>query len=183
MKGTGASVRLLQQLYMFRTVSPSALAELTALGRLCALSPGEIAMTQGDEADAALLVLQGELEAVVSKEGTERVVGIIKAGELVGETALFTSGGQRSATVRAKQQTRCLALGPKVMSANIDNPAIIFLEIHMLSTMSRRIRNTNSAIQGIWDAAAPTPLRQPKAASTASTKSLKDRLRGLFGAD
>ena len=183
MKATGASVRLLQQLYMFRTVSPSALAELADLGRLCTYSAGEVAITQGEEADAALLVLKGELEAIVSKEGTERVVGTIKAGELVGETALFTSGGKRSATVRAKEDTRCLSLGPRIMSANLDNPALIFLEIHMLSTMSRRIRNTNSAIQSIWDAAAPTPLRQPIQRSPAPAKSLKDRLRGLFGAD
>lgn len=183
MKAASGTVQLLQQLYMFRTVEPSALAELAQLGKLAGFHVGDIAINAGDPADSALLVLKGELEAYVTKEGTERVVGTIKAGELVGETALFTTGGKRSASVRAKLPTRCLALGPRVMSASLSNPAMIFLEIHMLSTMSRRIRSTNKEIQDIWHAAAPAPLRQPSTSSTQTKQSLKERLRSLLLGD
>ena len=172
--------RSLSQLYMFRSVPPSALAELWQLGKFTAIKEGQVVLKQGDEANAALLLLQGELEAVVGSGPKEKAVGRIRAGELVGETAIFAKGGKRSANVRAVKPSNCLLIGPRVMSASLDNPALVFLEIHMLATMAKRIRGTNQTIQGIWEEAAPTPVRTPTAKRSGG---FRDRMRALFGGD
>ncbi len=182
MKESSAKVQALQSLLMFRGTPPSALAELASLGKIRSLGVGDVAMSQGEDATTALLILKGEMEAVVTSGSAERVVGTIRAGELVGETCLFTRGGKRSATVRASQPSRVMILGPRIMSANVNNAALVFLEIHMLGAMSRRIRNTNQTIQAFWDAAAPAPMRQPSG-SKKGPKSMKDRLRAFFGGD
>ncbi len=65
------------------------------------LKSGEDLFRQGDPADAAYIVVNGRLRAVVeTPEGGEQVLAEMGPGEMVGEMALFTRSS-RSATVYA----------------------------------------------------------------------------------
>lgn len=62
---------------------------------------GEYMIRQGDKADAAFVVLEGEGKVLIRDgSGQEREIGIIGPGDLVGEVALLAQG-RRTASVRA----------------------------------------------------------------------------------
>lgn len=66
---------------------------------------------EGERGDQFYLILEGQLE-VVKAVGTpaERLVGLRGPGEYVGEMSLFNPDGQRTASVRARQETRVLEM-------------------------------------------------------------------------
>jgi CRP-like cAMP-binding protein len=129
---------------------------------------------QGMTADVALLLIEGKLSVEVQSTGQPRPLGQVHPGEIVGEQALFSRGGERSATVRARQPSSCLLLSPEVLEKASTNPAVIALERQLLATLARRIRGTNQQIQKVWKET--SELTPPD-----NRKSLATRLRGLFG--
>jgi CRP-like cAMP-binding protein len=162
----------LQRLSLFRGLAPDELARLVVLAPPVTFGLGEVVFQQGEAAATAMLVVSGRLTASV---GT-RTVGDIRAGEIVGETALFASGKSRSATVTAMESTVCLSLSRQLLAAAAQNPAMVALEEHLLGTLARRIRSTNLNIQKVWK-------EDDKLASTdkAATPSLRDKFMSLFG--
>ena len=140
----------LTDLYLFKTVPGRALKELCIMAPPVRFKKGNRVFGQGDSADVALLVIEGELTASVEANGQTRTVGKIGAGEVVGEQALFVSHGRRTATVIAAQPCTCLILSTQVADSAAENAAIIALEKHLLGSQARRIRNTNLTIQKAW---------------------------------
>ena len=140
----------LADLYLFKTVPRRALKELCIMAPPVRFKRGNKVFGQGDSADVALLVIEGELTASVEGDGQARTVGKIGAGEVVGEQALFVSHGQRTATVIASQPCTCLILSAQVADNAAENAAIVALEKHLLGSQARRIRNTNLTIQKAW---------------------------------
>lgn len=165
-------------LYMFRAVQKPHLEALVDLVPSVTYFSGDIVFHEGAAADTAVLVVTGKLVAYVDPGGDRRVLGDSRPGEIVGETALFTRGGKRNATVAAEGVTQCLAFSRETLTRADKNPAMVALEQHMLGTMARRIRGTNMNIQRVW--------REAEAAKTSASKnvkapSLRERLAGLFG--
>ncbi len=71
-------------------------------------SGGELLFREGEPADCLYVVRSGRLRALMKQEdGSERVVGEIGRGEVVGELALLT-GGSRSASVLAVRDSELL---------------------------------------------------------------------------
>jgi CRP-like cAMP-binding protein len=64
------------------------------------LEPGEMLFRQGDPSDALFVVLSGRLEAIVTNEGDEQVVGDLGANDVIGEMQIL-SGKPRAAGIRA----------------------------------------------------------------------------------
>jgi len=135
---------------LFKKVPRTALHELTILAPVVEFAEGHIVFHQGWAASVSLLVLRGKLVARVAHEGTERDVGEIGAGEIIGEQALFVPRGHRSASVIAKSPCTCLLLEPGKWEQYSDNPAMVALERHLLETLARRIRRTNAVIREAW---------------------------------
>lgn len=77
------------------------------------LPGGHVLFRQGDEADALYVVLSGMLGAYKREAEGERQIGLIDAGETVGEMALL-SGQPRVATVRALRDTELVKLSRAV---------------------------------------------------------------------
>ena len=76
------------------------LRDLERLGRRRMLSAGEVLVRQGDTSELVYLVVSGALEATVTVDGGEALVGRSVAGGLIGEVAAL-AGLTRSATLRA----------------------------------------------------------------------------------
>jgi CRP/FNR family cyclic AMP-dependent transcriptional regulator len=72
---------------------------------------GEVVFQEGDAADSLFLVVRGRLAAMVtSADGRELTFAIMGEDEFFGELALLTSGGHRTATVRALEPAETLAI-------------------------------------------------------------------------
>lgn len=164
----------LSKMHVFRDVPPRALSELCILAPPVQFPIGATVFEQHSASDVALLLIEGKLDVEVTSRGQRRQVGQVHPGEIVGEQALFSRGGERSATVRAGTASSCLLLSPEVLEQASTNPAVIAIERQLLATMARRIRSTNQEIQKIWKETGS--LDQPEAKQTLAT-----RLRGLFG--
>ena len=169
----------LARLPMFRGVKVDSLESLLEHLEVKRYRIGETVFEQGDEADGALILVQGQLEAQVASGETERVVGKVHPGELCGEAGFFHRKGIRNARVVASRESLCLCLQPESMQATLGNPAMVAIERHLVSSIVRRIRDTNLGIQKVWKEQAA---RERQSTSDADSKrTLLGQLRGLFG--
>lgn len=170
------SVEKLSRLPLFRNIPADSLSNLL---EVCPTTSYRIAariFEQGSPADQALLLLDGRLEVSVKNGSTHQHVGEIHPGEVVGEQALFVSGGLRNASVFANQPSTALILSPRLFQSGSDDPAIAALERHLIATLSRRIRKTNLEIQKAWKAS-----RVEEAEEVAEAPTFRARLRSMFG--
>ena len=103
----------------------SSLAAATTLHQIDA---GDVLFDQGDDADAAYVVVSGRFEAIHENEGVRTVVRELASGDTAGELALLT-GGQRSATVRAIRDSTVLRLGSREFIELISTEATFALSV------------------------------------------------------
>ncbi|MDP6934655.1 MAG: cyclic nucleotide-binding domain-containing protein [Myxococcota bacterium] len=161
-------------LYLFREVPKAELRKLCILAPPTRLSAGSVLFEQGESANIAMLLVEGRLEVSVQSGDQRRRVGDVRPGEIVGELALFSRGGQRSASVEAAEASKCLLLSWELLEKASRNQAIIALEAHLLGTMARRIRSTNTVIQTAWKDSGPENAEKNESGS------VLDRLRSLL---
>jgi CRP-like cAMP-binding protein len=161
-------------LFVFRDVSSRSIAELNILAPLTQFKMGMTIFKQGAKADVALLLVSGKLGVEVESEGAKRAVGQVHPGEIVGEQALFSRGAVRSATVRAETDSQALIIDWDLLEKAARNEAVVAIERHLLGTLARRIRATNTAIQRLWkETEVPSdPIEK---------RGFGQRLRALFG--
>ena len=74
--------------------------------------PGDFLVQQGDQADFAYFIQQGEVEVVRREKESETVIARLGEGQHFGETALIGNAPQH-ATVRAITRVRVAMLGKK----------------------------------------------------------------------
>jgi CRP-like cAMP-binding protein len=122
------------------------------------LAAGDVLAREGEPADRAFFLLAGRLRASVAVGGQgpdrERTVNEIAAGEVTGESALFLTGGRRSATLTALEPSTALALRRELfLPGGAANPALVALESHILAGLARRIERTDAQIVDAWRAA------------------------------
>lgn len=163
----------LSGLFLFRDIPPKAVSNLCILAPPTRFGVGSTVFKQGADADVALLLIKGKLEVEVQSDGVGRRVGQVHPGEIVGEQALFSRDGTRSATVLAAEDSQALIINWDLLERASDNPAIVAIERHLMGTLARRVRSTNTAIQKVWkemeDIEAPIEKRR-----------FAERLRSLF---
>lgn len=168
----------LAKLFLFRRVHPKDILDLCRVARPVIFGTGDTVFTQGEEANCALLVVEGRLLAHVGSGSDKREIGDSRAGEIVGETALFASGARRSASVVASEPTRCLILDEEVLLRSPYNEALVAIENHLLGSIARRIRSTDRVIQRVWKESGD---REGRVTVEKESTSLRDRLAGFFG--
>jgi CRP-like cAMP-binding protein len=140
----------LASLHLRRRVSEDDVAEVLQQSPPIEYGAGQSIFRQGEPADAALLVVHGELAVFVATDEGERRVGTVGPWDVVGETALYAPDHPRSASVRAGRDSTCLVITHDMLKNGRDNGVVAALEYHLLHTMSHRIRVTNEAIHDAW---------------------------------
>jgi CRP-like cAMP-binding protein len=123
------------------------------------LPAGAVLAREGEPADKAFFLLTGRLRASVAlgddRPDRERTVNEIAAGEVTGETALFLTGGRRTATLTAIEPSTALVLRRELfLPGATPNAAVVALEAHILAGLARRIERTDAQIVEAWRAAA-----------------------------
>lgn len=86
---------------LFASLTPADLEAVVARAVLKRFARGDIIMRRGDAATSMIVILQGGMRiGVTSLEGQETSLGLLGAGDVVGEMALL-DGGERSTDVTA----------------------------------------------------------------------------------
>jgi hypothetical protein len=80
---------------------------------------GTIIVQEGDRGDAAYIITQGQCDLHKLIEGELRCVGSLAAGDVFGETAIFTSS-TRTATITAKTDVSALVVTRAALERELD---------------------------------------------------------------
>ena len=132
----------LRRMPLFAAFSDEQLGDLQSQGKVIDAEPGDYLFHEGDAAKGLFLVLQGGLE-ILKKSGPQDVlIAHIPIGEFVGEMSLLT-GQPHSAAARVSQKSQLLQFDPSLFSSARSSPIVRLL----LTTMARRMRNTEAAIR------------------------------------
>ncbi|MDJ0683684.1 MAG: ABC transporter transmembrane domain-containing protein [Alphaproteobacteria bacterium] len=110
----GEETKLLRELPLFANLDVSKLRFLAFTSDRKSYEPGELVVKQGDQGDAAFVLLSGEAEVVLENDqGEDTVLYVMSPGQLVGELAMLCDT-PRSATVRARTPLTALKLNREV---------------------------------------------------------------------
>jgi ATP-binding cassette subfamily B protein len=116
-----------------------------------AIAPGEVIFVEGQQADAAFVILKGEVEAG-SFGGHDNfiVLSRMKAGEMFGEIALLTPDGKRTASTMSAGGCELLVIPREVFDRRLKktDPLMHFVIDHLCR---RLIRLTGKAVEAELD--------------------------------
>lgn len=71
------------------------------------IAAGEIIFREGDDANEAYIIRQGQVEVLKAAQNGEVLLATLGEGDVLGELALFEQGMPRSATARTKTDILC----------------------------------------------------------------------------
>ena len=100
---------------LFECLSDEQLNHLVKQARLNIFGRGEPVIEEGSPGDSMFVLLRGEANVLVSKNGSTIRVATLNAGDCFGEMSLLT-GEPRSATVRADRDCYVMEIGKSTMS-------------------------------------------------------------------
>lgn len=103
-------VEVLRKIPLFAAMDPSKLKLLAYASDKVEYEDGQVLFRQGDQGDAAFIVLSGVADIVSETGGTGVVVAQLRDHALVGEMSVFCDI-PRSATVRANGRLVALKIG------------------------------------------------------------------------
>ena len=136
---------LLRKVDLFSHLEPKQLAAIRAAAQVKKIPKETILFCEGDKGDMLYLILEGQVKAtLLAEDGREVILSVLKAGELVGEMALFDLEERRSATVITVDDCELLTLsGQQFLKVLNENPSIA---MSVIKSLSRRLRDASSRI-------------------------------------
>jgi len=150
-----------------------------------ALQKGEVLFEEGDEADGAYVIAEGELEILKESAGRKVRIAVSEPGDVVGEMALLT-GEPRNAGARAITQVRLIAI-PRaclddVLSTSVQaNRALFSVFISRWREQESRVRQSERMAQiGVLTAGLAHEMNNPAAAVTSGSQGLSEGLENLI---
>ncbi len=123
----------LRKVPLFAKLDSSKLKLLAFTSQSVTFENGEILFRAGDPADAAYVVLSGEVEIVAEADQGDVVYGTLGPNQLIGELAVI-SKTQRTATLRAKGVLQVLRIGDEAFLKLVtENPDVALEVMRQLS--------------------------------------------------
>lgn len=139
---------MLRKVPLFSGLSAAELKLLAFTSQLHCFAPGETLMRQGDPAECAYVVLEGEVEVLGTTSNGEFVIAILGPNSVPGEIGILTDA-PRTATVRAKGPVRALRVSPEVFlrlaSGRPDRA------LHVMRQLSTHIANDLRALASLTE--------------------------------
>lgn len=139
---------MLRNVPLFSGLSASELKLLAFTGRVLRFEPGETLMRQGDRAECAFVILEGEVEILGEASGTPFLIATQGKNALIGEMGIICDA-PRSATVRARQPVSALRIsGDVFLRLACENPQ---RALYVMRQLSARLAHEIAAIGTLRD--------------------------------
>jgi CRP-like cAMP-binding protein len=135
---------LLDQTEVYHALPAELLLELGHLFNLVKFIPGETVIWQGEYNDDVYFLVEGKLEALVTKNKKTKRISMINPGEMFGEIAFFTED-PRYATVRALEPSTCFVLTDADLQLVAYNHPTILMK--MAAALAKKLTNFYPANQ------------------------------------
>lgn len=142
---------LLRRVPFFAEIEPAKLKLLAFMSERVGYDPGRTLFRQGDAADAAYLIIEGEAEIIVGTPNGPLTIAMLGANDIVGEMAILCDV-PRTATVRAKGRLVALRIARDPfmrMLREFPNMAVSIMRelAHRLEMNNNRLRAALSEVQ------------------------------------
>ncbi|NNF78820.1 MAG: Crp/Fnr family transcriptional regulator [Rhizobiales bacterium] len=109
MSSLSEEVDMLRRVPLFAQIEPSKLKLLAFTSERLAFDANQDVFRQGDEGDAAYVIMQGSADVVVNTPKGETVVAVLSDNAFIGEIAILCDV-PRTATIRAKSELQTLKI-------------------------------------------------------------------------
>ena len=136
-------LEVLRNIPMFSNVEPTQLKLLAFTSQRLTFGAGQDLFRLGDMGDCAYIIISGEADVLVDKEGTEVVVAKAGKNELIGEIAILCNV-PRTATVRAVTELTALKI-PKDLFFRLiaEFPD---MGVQVMAELARRLHRTTQQL-------------------------------------
>lgn len=152
---------MLRKVPLFSGLSASELKLLAFTSELHCFEPGDVLMRQGDPADCAYVILEGEADVLAQTASGDFVIAVLGPNAVPGEIGVLTDA-PRTATVRAKTRLKALRISPEVflrLASGRPERAL-----HVMRQLSAHIANDLRALASLKE-----ELQQAQAAARQGT--------------
>ena len=133
----------LRNIPMFANVEPTQLKLLAFTSQRLTFEAGQDLFRLGDVGDSAYIIISGEADVLVDKEGTEVAVAKVGKNEIVGEIAILCNV-PRTATIRAVTELTALKI-PKDLFFRLiaEFPD---MGVQVMAELARRLHRTTQQL-------------------------------------
>ena len=136
---------LLRRVPIFAEIEPAKLKLLAFMSERVGFDSGKLLMRQGDPADAAYLIIEGDVEVVLETPAGQFVVATIGANEIVGDMGIL-GNSPRAATVRAKDRVIALRISKEPFMRMVrEFPS---MAVSIMQELAHRVELTNNQLSG-----------------------------------
>jgi CRP/FNR family transcriptional regulator, cyclic AMP receptor protein len=149
----GASVantpesRILSEVALFRGLPAEQLSKIEARLRRRTFPAGAHVITAEDPGETVYVVLKGSVKVYVTRpDGSEVILAILGAGEIVGEMSVADSLG-RSANVITLEETNLLLMDRETFRASVEE--LPTMALNLTNILSRRLRLANAHLRSV----------------------------------
>jgi CRP/FNR family cyclic AMP-dependent transcriptional regulator len=152
---------VLRRVPFFAEIEPAKLKLLAFMSERVGFDPGKDVCHQGDLADAAYLIIEGEADIILEGPAGPMTVATLGRNEIVGEIGILCNA-PRTATVRAKTRLVCLRIlkDPFMrMVREFPNMAIAIMRelAHRLEANNNQLRTARAELSKLRQIAGAAP--------------------------
>ena len=141
--GLQQEYELLRRVPFFGEIEPAKLKLLAFMSERVGFDPGRTVMRQGDRADAAYLIIEGEAEVIVDTASGPITLATLGANDIVGEMAILADV-PRTATVRAKSRLVTLRISKDPFMRMVrEFPS---MAVSIMQELAQRLDTANSRL-------------------------------------
>lgn len=142
---------LLRRVPFFADIEPAKLKLLAFMSERVGYDAGKILCRQGDPADAAYLIIEGEADIILESPTGPITVATLGANDIVGDMAIL-GDVPRTATVRAKTRLVALRIAKEPFMRMVREFPTMAISImrelaHRLELTNNQLRNAISEVQ------------------------------------
>jgi CRP-like cAMP-binding protein len=159
---------LLRRIPFFAEIEPAKLKLLAFMSERVGYDSGKVLFRQGDPADAAYLIIEGEADIIVDTQTGPLSIATLGANDIVGEMAILADV-PRTATVRARTRLVALRIGKDPFMRMVREFPTMAISImrelaHRLELTNNQLRNAISEVQRLRRAEVASPTDHAPAA-------------------
>jgi CRP/FNR family cyclic AMP-dependent transcriptional regulator len=152
---------VLRRVPFFAEIEPAKLKLLAFMSERVGFDPGKTVCHQGDQADAAYLIIEGEADIILEGPAGPITVATLGRNEILGEIGILCNA-PRNATVQAKTRLVCLRILKEPflrMVREFPNMAVAIMRelAQRLEATNNQLRTARAEVRKLRDTAGAAP--------------------------